>query len=135
MSWELTATTLLSMALGGIVGNAASDGVRDLQRRLWQTIKNRLLQNQPIEAEIIELEQNPTEENLKPLEAFLQVEMHRDKVFAEAISKLGQEIAEAKGGDTINIDNVTAQDNAVVIGKAEGQTQYFGGTHLNLGKD
>ena len=58
MSLEITATTLLSMALGGIVGNAASDGVRDLQRRLWQTIKKRLLQNQPIEAEIIELEQN-----------------------------------------------------------------------------
>ncbi|MGD1918257.1 MAG: hypothetical protein ACFCAD_04855 [Pleurocapsa sp.] len=135
MSLELTAAALLSMALGGIAGNAASDGVQNLQRKLWQTIKNRLLQNQPIEAEIVELEQNPSENNLKPLEAFLQVEMHKDKLFAETIGKLGKEIAEAKNGDTIKIDNFTAKDNAVVIGKAEGKTQYFRGTHLNLGKD
>ncbi|MEM7592585.1 MAG: hypothetical protein AAF383_13865 [Cyanobacteria bacterium P01_A01_bin.83] len=118
--------------------NCKADRVRNLpnlSKRLWQTIKNRLLQNQPIEAEIVELEQNPTEENLKPLEAFLQVEMHKDKGFAEAICKLGREIAEAKNGDNIKIKNFTAQDNAVVIGKAEGQTQYFGGTHLNPKKD
>ena len=91
MSLELlTAEALLSMALGGIIGNASSDGVRHLGKQLWQTIKNRLVQNQPtIEAEILELEQNPTPANLKPLEAFLQVEMHKDKAFAEAISKLG----------------------------------------------
>lgn len=135
MSLEFTAATLLNMALGGIAGNAASDGVRNLSIKLWQIIKNHLLQNQPIEAEIVELEQNPSENNLKPLEAFLQVEMHKDKEFAEAISKLGREIAKAKNEDTIEINNFTVQDNAVVIGKAEGQKQYFGGTHLDLGKD
>ena len=138
MSLELSAATLLSMALGGIVGNAASDGVRNLpnlSKRLWLIIKNRLLKNQPIEAEIVKLEQNPSENNLKPIEAFLQVEMHKDKIFAEAICKLGREIAEAQNGDSIQIDNFTVQDNAVVIGKAEGQTQYFGGTHINPKKD
>ena len=138
MSLELSAATLLSMALGGIVGNAASDGVRNLpnlSKRLWLIIKNRLLKNQPIEAEIVKLEQNPSENNLKPIEAFLQVEMHKDKEFAEAICKLGREIAEAQNGDSIQIDNFTVQDNAVVIGKAEGQTQYFGGTHINPKKD
>ena len=89
MSIELLAAgKLLDMALGGIVGDAASDGVK----LLWQTIKNRLLKNQPIEAEIVELEQNPTQENLKLLEPFLQVEMHKDKLFAQEISKLAKEI-------------------------------------------
>ena len=70
MSIELfTAEKLLEMALAGIVGGATTEGVT----RLWQTIKNRLGQNQPdIEAEIVELEQNPSQEKLKSLEPFPQ---------------------------------------------------------------
>ncbi|MEM7595016.1 MAG: hypothetical protein AAF383_26545 [Cyanobacteria bacterium P01_A01_bin.83] len=133
MSLELLAAgSLLDMALGGIVGDAASEGAK----RLWQMIRNRLVQNQSvIEGEIVELEENPTPENLKPLEAFLQVEMHKDRAFAEAISKLGQEIANANSGDTIEMKEFEAKDNAVVIGKAEAQTQNFGGTHLHPKKN
>ncbi|MEM8721920.1 MAG: hypothetical protein AAGE84_21925 [Cyanobacteria bacterium P01_G01_bin.39] len=133
MSSELlTAASLLNMALGGIIGGAANEG----RKRLWQMIRDRLRQNQPvIEAEIVELEQNPIPENLQPLEAFLQVEMHKDKAFAEAISKLGQEIANANSGDTIEMKEFEAKDNAVVIGKAEAQTQNFGGTHLHPKKN
>ena len=128
MSIELLAAgKLLDMALGGIVGDAASDGVK----LLWQTIKNRLLKNQPIEAEIVELEQNPTQENLKLLEPFLQVEMHKDKLFAEEISKIAREIANASAGDTIEIKKFKAKDNAAVVGKAEGNQQFFGGTHTH----
>ena len=129
MSLELIAAgTLLDMALGGIVGDAASEGAK----LLWRTIRNRLVQNQPaIEGEIIELEQNPIQENLQPLEAFLQVEMHKDRAFAEAISKLGQEIAQANSGDTIEIKDFEAKDNAAVIGKAEGNQQFFGGKHIH----
>jgi hypothetical protein len=116
MSLELIAAgTLLEMALGGIVGDAASEGAK----RLWQMIKNRLLQNQPIEAEIVELEQNPTQENLKLLESFLKDEMDKDNKFAEDISKLAREIATQNSGDTIEIKNNEFKDNAISIGKAE----------------
>ena len=121
------AEKLLEMAVAGIVGNTATDGVK----LLWQKIKNRLLQNQPIEAEILELEQNPTQENLKPLEAFLQVEMHKDKLFAEEISKLAKEIANISSSDKIEIKDFKAKDNSVVIGKAEGNQQFIGVTHIH----
>jgi hypothetical protein len=125
MTLELfTAGKLLEMALSAIVGDAASGGVN----LLWQQIRTRLLQNQPaIEAEIVELEQNPTQKNLKPLEAFLQVEMHKDKLFAEEISKLARKIATQNSGDTIEIKNNEFKDNAISIGKAEAQTQNIGG--------
>lgn len=132
MSLELIAAgTLLEMALGGIVGDAASEGAK----RLWQMIKNRLLQNQPSEAEIVELEQNPTQENLKPLESFLKDEMDKDNKFAEDISKLAREIATQNSGDTIEIKNNEFKDNAISIGKAEAENQTFGGTHLHLPKN
>ena len=131
MSLELlTAGKLLEMALGGIVGDAASEGAK----LLWRTIKNRLRKNQPIEAEIIELEQNPTQEKLKPLEPFLQVEMHKDKLFAEEISKLAREIANANSGDTIEMREFEAKDNAAVVGKAQATQQSIGGTHINNAK-
>jgi hypothetical protein len=132
MSLELfTAGKLLEMALSAIVGNAASGGMN----LLWQQIRSRLLKNQPaIEAEIVELEQNPTEEQLKRLERFLQVEMDKDKLFAEEISKLARAIATQNSGDTIEIKN-DVKDNAISIGKAEAQTQTFGGTHVHLPKD
>jgi hypothetical protein len=118
--------------LSAIVGNAASGGVN----LLWQQIKTRLLKNQPtIEVEIVELEQNPTEEQLKRLERFLQVEMDKDKLFAEEINKLAREIATQNSGDTIEIKNNEFKDNAISIGKAEAQTQNFGGTHVHLPKN
>ena len=122
MSLELIAAgTLLDMALGGIVGDAASEGAK----LLWQTIRNRLAKNQPvIEGEILELEQNPILENFKALEALLQEEMDKDRAFAEEISKLGKEIAQASG-DTIEMKDFKAKN---VIGKAEGNL-FFGGTH------
>jgi len=125
MSFELLAAgSLLDMALGGIVGDAASEGAK----LLWQKIRNRLVQNQPtIEGEIVELEQNPLPENLQPLEPFLQVEMQKDRTFAEAISKLGQEIAKT-GGEHIEIKDFEAEN---VIGKAEGNQQFFGGKHIH----
>ncbi|VEP16336.1 conserved hypothetical protein [Hyella patelloides LEGE 07179] len=130
MSLELLAAEkLLEMALSAIVGDAASEGAK----LLWQKIKDRLLQNhQPvIEAEIVELEQNQnlTQENLKPLKPFLEVEMLKDRLFAEEISKLGREIANAISSDTIEMKGFVAKDNAAVVGKAEGTQQFFGGTH------
>jgi hypothetical protein len=131
MSLELfTAGKLLEMALSAIVGNAASGGVN----LLWQQIRTRLLKNQPtIEVEIVELEQNPTnnptEEQLKRLERFLQVEMDKDKLFAEEISKLAREIATQNSGDTIEIKNNEFKDDSVFVVKPEGNQQFFGGTH------
>ena len=121
----LAAGKLLEMALSAIVGDAASGSAK----LLWQKIKNRLQKNQPIEAEIVELEENPTQENLKQLEPFLHVEMRNDPKFAEEISKLGREIANGSSGDTIEMKEFEAKDNAVVVGKAEGKQQFFGGTH------
>jgi hypothetical protein len=132
MSLEITAGKLLEMALSSIVGNAASGGVN----LLWQQIKTRLLKNQPdIEAEIVEVEQNPTQENLKSLEPFLQVEMHKDKLFAEEISKLAREMANQNSGDTIEVRDFEVKDNAAFVAKAEAQTQNIGGTHVHLPKN
>lgn len=129
-----TAAKLLEIALSAVVGKAATEGAT----RLWQTIKNRLLQNQPvIEAEIVELEQNPTQENLKPLEPFLQVEMHKDKLFAEEISKLAREIAQASGGDKIATGEIKAETGGVAAAKIDAPDSRFGGsdTNFNVGKD
>lgn len=135
MSLEIIAAgTLLDMALGGIVGDAASGGVK----LLWQTIRKRLVQNQPvIEGEIVELEQNPTPENLKPLEAFLQVEMVKDKAFAEAISKLGQEIANANKENTITTGDIKAETGGVAAANIDAPNSRFGGSDkvINVGKD
>ena len=131
MSIELfTAEKLLEMALGGIAGNAASEGVK----RLWQAIKNRLGQNQPvIEAEIVELEQNPSQEKLKSLEPFLQVEMYKDKLFAEEISKLAQEISKASSTSK----HFEAKDQGVAAETINAPKSRIGGsdTHIHLGKN
>jgi len=137
MSLELIAAgKLLEMAFAGIVGNTATDGVK----LLWQTIKNRLVSNQPdIKAEILKLEQNPTPENLKPLEPFLQVEMHKDKSFAEEISKLAQEIAQASG-DNITVGEIKAETGGVAATTIDASNSTgFGGsysntTNINMGK-
>ena len=137
MSLELLAAEkLLEMALGGIAGNAASEGVI----RLWQMIKNRLRKNQPvIEAEIVELEQNPSQENLKPLKAFLEVEMHKDRLFAEEISKLAQEIAKDNSGDNITVGEVKAKakDTAITAAKIDvsGGRLVSKDTNINVGKN
>ncbi len=119
----LTAGELLNKALGGIVAVAAGSGAK----LLWQKIKNRLLQNQPLEAKILELEQNPTKEKLKLLEPFLHVEMHQDPQFAEEIRKLARKISNS--GDRIEMKDFETKDNSVAIGKAEGKQQFFGGIH------
>ena len=126
MSLELLAAgTLLDMALGGIVGDVASEGAK----KLWKTIRSRLVQNQPtIEAEIVEIEQNHTQEKRELIKAYLKAEMLRDNAFAEAISKLGHEIANTVKGDTIEQKDFEAEN---VIGKAEGNQQFFGGKHIH----
>ena len=125
-----TAEKLLEMALGAIVGNAATEG----STKLWQTIKNRLRQNQPIEAEIVELEQHPSRENLKPLEPFLQVEMYKDKRFAEEISELAREIARANSnsGDNITTGEIKAETGGVAAAKIDAPGSRFGGSDTNL---
>ncbi len=128
MSIELLAAEkLLEMAFAGIVGNTATEAVK----LLWQKIKERLLQNQPIEAKIVELEQNPTQEKLKLLEPFLHVEMLNDTKFAEEISKLARKIVQANSGDTIEQKKFEAEN---VIGKAKANQQFFGGTHTHVKK-
>lgn len=135
MSIELfTAEKLLEMALGAVVGDATSG----LTKSLWTRISDRLRKNQPvIEAEIVELEQNPTREKLKQLEPFLQVEMHKDRLFAEEITKLAREIAKAKGGDKIAVREMKAETGGVAAGKIDEPGSRFGGsdTNINLGKD
>ncbi|MGK7951844.1 MAG: hypothetical protein AB4368_24410 [Xenococcaceae cyanobacterium] len=142
MSIELfTAEKLLEMALGAIVGGATTGGVT----RLWQIIKNRLRQNEPvIEGEIVELEQNPSQEKLKSLEPFLHVEMRKDRLFAEEISKLAQEIAKANSGnktDNITVQEIKAETGGVAAAKIDAPGGKFGGsdtnidTNINVGKD
>ena len=133
MSLELLAAEkILDIAFSAIVGDAASEGAK----RLWQKIKNRLRKNQSvIEAEIVELEKNPTQKKLKQLESSLRVEMQNDPQFAEEISKLGREIANANIGDNITVTEIKAEDNAVAAAKINAPNARIGGsdTNINLG--
>ena len=85
----------------------------------------------------MELEHNPTQENLETLKAFLQVEMRKDKVFAEAISKLGQEIAHANQENHITTGDIKAETGGVAAAEINAPNSRFGGsdTNINVGKD
>ena len=134
----LDSLSLLNMALAGIVGNASSDVTKQLGKQLWQKIKDRLIKNQPtLEENIVQFENNPSQENLKVLEAYLQVEMHQDRQFAEEISKLGKNIDKANIYRDINVKNIKAEDNAVSAFKIEAPNSTIGGLHNHyyLGKN
>ena len=63
--------------------------------------------------------------------------MYKDKLFAEEISKLAQEIAQAKSGDTITTGEIKAETGGVAAAKIDAPGGRFGGsdTHINVGKD
>ena len=134
MSIELLAAEkLLEMAFAGIVGNTATEAVK----LLWRKIKERLSHNNSIKAVIFELEQNPTKEKLKLLEPFLQVEMHKNKLFAEEISNLAREIAKSTG-DTITTGDIKAETGGVSAAKIDAPNAgRIGGSDniFNLGKE
>ena len=133
MSMELlTAGEILNKALGGIVAVAAGGGAKVL----WQKVKERLQKDKSLEAEIVELEQNPTQANLKPLEPFLHVEMRKDKLFAEEISNLAREIAKT-AGDNITTGDIKAETGGVGAAKIDAPNARIGGSDnvFNLGKD
>lgn len=123
----LTAGELLNKALGGIVAAGAGGGAKVL----WQRIKDRLSQNKSLEAEILELEQHPNQENLKPLETPLQEEMDQNQQFAKEIRKLAREIVNMNSGDKNEMKDFETKDNSVAINKAEGNQQFIGGTHYH----
>ena len=131
----LTAAAIAKLAFEAVIQTGAgkfSEAALNKSRQLWQKIRGKLKEDPTAEAAIAEVEQHQSQEILEQqLVPFLQVAMLKDPQFAQEIQNIAQQINQeihAGSQDTITM-NVEARDNAAVIGKAEGQTQYFGGTH------
>ena len=134
MALELfTAEKIAELAFGAVIETGAgklTEGAIAKGKQLWQKIRNRLKGEPTAEAALVEVEQNHSKEHLAQVVPFLQVEMLKDSQFAHEIQILAQEITNTGSQDNITM-NVEAHDSSAVVGKAEGQMQFFGGTHTH----
>jgi hypothetical protein len=129
---EWTAAEILKLVFGAVIETSAgklTESAMKQARVLWEMIRQRLSGEETVETALVEIEQNRSWEHMKQIQPFLEVEMLRDSRFAESIKALAKEI-NTGSQDTITM-NVDASGNSVVVGKAEGQTQTFGGTHIH----
>ena len=136
----LTAAAIAKLAFEAVIQTGAgkfTEAALNKSRQLWQKIRGKLQEDSAAEAAIAEVEKQKSPKSQEILEQqvvpFLQVAMLKDPQFTQEIQNIAQQInqeIQAGSQDTITM-NVEARDNAAVIGKAEGQTQYIGGTHTH----
>ena len=133
----LTAAAIAKLAFEAVIQTGAgkfTEAALNKSRQLWQKIRGKLQEDSAAEAAIAEVEKQKSQEILEQqVVPFLQVAMLKDPQFTQEIRNIAQQInqeIQAGSQDTITM-NVEARDNAAVIGKAEGQTQYIGGTHTH----
>ena len=93
---------------------------------LWQKITDRLKGKSDAKKILDRIDQNSSNKDLKKLLPFLEEEMNKNPQFAEEITRLAQESNNTSAGDAIEMKNY---DNSSGIGKAQAQTQFFGGIH------
>ncbi len=130
---EWTAAEILKLVFEAVIETGAlklTESAIAKARELWEMIRHRLQGDERVQTALVEVEQNNSREHLKQIEPFLQVEMYRDRQFAETIKVLAEEIKASGSQDNITM-NVDARDNSAVVGKAEGKTQTFGGNHVH----
>ncbi|MFB8792019.1 MAG: hypothetical protein U7123_25025 [Potamolinea sp.] len=130
---EWTAAEILKLVFEAVIETGAlklTESAIAKARQLWEMIRHRLQGDERVQTALVEIDQHRSWEHLKEIELFLQVEMYRDRQFAETIKTLAEEIKASDSQDTITM-NVDAHDNSAVVGKAEGKNQNFGGTHVH----
>lgn len=130
---EWTAAEILKLVFGAVIETSAgklTESAIKQARLLWEMIRQRLSGEEKVQTALVEIEQNRSWEHLKQIQPFLEVEMIRDSQFAETIKTLAEEIKVSGSQDTITM-NVDATGNSAVVGKAEGKTLNFGGTHIH----
>jgi hypothetical protein len=132
----LTAAAIAKLAFDGFIQAGAgklTEAALDKSRQLWQKIRGKLQDDSTAGAAIAEVEKQKSQEILEhQVVPFLQVAMLKDSQFAQEIQNIAQQInQEIHSGsqDSITMKNFDVHDNAAVVGKAEGETQYFGGIH------
>lgn len=130
---EWTAAEILKLVFGAVIETSAgklTESAIKQARLLWEMIRQRLSGEEKVQTALVEFDQHGNWEHLKQIQPFLEVEMIRDTQFAETIKTLAEEIKASGSQDNITM-NVTASGNSAVVGKAEGKTQNFGGTHIH----
>ena len=135
----LTAAAIAKLAFDAVIqtgaGKLTETGI-EKSKQLWQKIRGKVKEEGVTEAVLVEVENTKSQEILeKQIVPFLQVAMLKDQEFDQEIQsiaqKINQEIQEGSE-DNITFHNIDARQGGAVVGKAEGEIQNFGGTHINL---
>ncbi len=111
-----TAAKILEIALTAVIETGAgkfTEGAITKAKELWQKIRDRLKSEPTAKAALVKIESEQSKDDLEQVLPFLQVEMIKDKQFAEELQTLAQQFKQ------LNISNT--QDNS-------SQTQIIGGT-------
>jgi hypothetical protein len=111
-----TAAKILEIALTAVIETGSgkfTEGAIAKAKELWQKIGDRLKSEPTAEAALVKVESEQSKDDLEQVVPFLQVEMIKDKQFAEELQNLAQQFKQ------LNISNT--QDNS-------SQTQIIGGT-------
>lgn len=135
----LTAATLAKLAFDAVIQTGVgklTEAALKQGKILWQKIRGKVKEEGVTEAVLVELEQN---KSLKILEEqvipSLREAMLKYPQFAQEIRNIAQPINQEISGapqDVIEQKDFQTHDNSAVVGKAEGQTQNFGGNHFYL---
>lgn len=105
---EIAFTAVIETSAGNLTGGAIAKA-----KQLWQKIGDRLKGEPTAEAALVKVESEQSKDDLELVVPFLQVEMIKDKQFAQELQTLAQQF------NQLNISNT--QDNS-------SQTQIIGGT-------
>lgn len=132
----LTAAAIAKLAFDAVIQTGAgklTEAAIAKGKQLWQKIRGKVKEEGATEAVLAEVEKERLPETLEQqVVPFLQVAMLKDSQFAQEIQNIAQQInQEIQEGskDNITQKDFTASDNAVVVGKAEAEKQFFGGSH------
>ena len=139
----LTAAAIAKLAFDAVIQTGVgklTEAALKQGKLLWQKIRGKVKEEGVTETVLVELEQNKSLEILEEqVVPSLEEAMLKYPQFAQEIQNIAQPINQeisAAPQDVIEQKDFQTHDSSAVVGKAEGQTQNFGGTHFYLqGKD
>ncbi len=131
----LTAAAIAKLAFDAVIQTGAGELAKAAGKQLWQKIRGKVKEEGASETALAEVEKERSSEILEQqVVPFLQVAMLKDPQFAQEIQNIAQQInQEIQEGSKDNViqRGFTARDNGAVVGKAEAETQFFGGSHTH----
>ncbi len=134
----LTAAAIAKLAFDAVIQTGAgklTEAAIVKGKQLWQKIRGKVKEEGASETALAEVEKERSPEILEQqVVPFLQVAMLKDPQFAQEIQNIAQQInqdIQEGSKDNVTLRDFTASDNAAVVGKAEGETQFFGGSHTH----